>query len=266
MPRAVKSQSETAATQSPRGRTVSFQVPQTPILALSLGLLVVSFLLGVLATNLAYRLDGTTGTNNVAGTGQPAGAPPAAAPDPTVQQKVNNGHLPPLGNDDAKVTIVEFSDFQCPFCKQLFDATLPQIKKDYVDTGKVKFYYRQLPLTAIHPNAMKASVATECANDQDKFWEMHDKLFTVQDAWASLPAADAAAKFKEYAGELGLDAGTFGSCLDNDEHKAEIDKDIADAGTVAVNGTPGTFVNGYFLSGAVPYDQFKTLIDRELAK
>lgn len=108
---------------------------------------------------------------------------------PLTTQKVtvNNGHLPLLGKKSAKVTIVEFSDFQCPFCKQFFTDTLSQLTKEYIDTGKVKLYYRQFPLTSIHPNAQIAAEAAECANEQGKFWEFHDILFTNQASWDTLP-------------------------------------------------------------------------------
>jgi protein-disulfide isomerase len=140
------------------------------------------------------------------------------------------------------------------------------LKTDYVDTGKIKFLYRHYPLTAIHPNAMKAAIASECANDQDKFWEYHDKLFTSQDEWASLAAQAASDKLKEYAAGLGLNAGNFNSCLDSDKFKDKVDEDLADGTKAGVNGTPATFVNGILISGAVPYDQFKTQIDSALAK
>lgn len=93
---------------------------------------------------------------------------------------VEHGKLPSMGKKDAPVTIVEFSDFQCPFCKQFIDTTYPQLKKEYIDTGKVALYYRHLPLVQLHPMAMTFSHAAECANEQGKFWEMHDKIFSEQ--------------------------------------------------------------------------------------
>lgn len=108
-------------------------------------------------------------------------------PSPAAKVTVANGHLPVLGKQSAKVTIVEFSDFQCPFCKQFFTNTFDQLKKSYIDTGKAKLYFRQYPLTSIHPNAQIAAEASECANAQGKFWQYHDILFTNQDAWVNLP-------------------------------------------------------------------------------
>src|SRR3989344_1757621 len=125
-------------------------------------------------------------------TGKPAPTPtidPLLTETPTpapIKQDVDTGHLPILGRK-AKVTVVEFSDFQCPFCKRFFDDTYSKLKKDYIDTGKIAFGFRHYPLSSIHPNAQKAGEATECANEQGKFWEYHDLLFQQQNGWANLP-------------------------------------------------------------------------------
>lgn len=237
----------------------------TPILVALL--IIAAFLIGTLFTKVSYLEKGesTLGTSGSA-PAQPTQPNQPAAPAPGQKVDVKEGTLPLLGNKDAKVTIVEFSDLQCPFCKRFFDDALVQIKKEYIDTGKVKFAFRHYPLTQIHPNANKASSAVECANEQGKFWEYHDLLFKNQDSWASLDNASAVTKFKEYAGTLGLNGGQFNSCLDSDKYKANIDKDLADGSTAGVNGTPSTFVNGQNVVGAQPFSNFKTLIDAELAK
>lgn len=103
----------------------------------------------------------------------------------SARQEVEIGHLPTLGKKST-VTVVEFSDFQCPFCEQFFSNTWPQLKKEYIDTGKITFAYRHFPLTSIHPNAMPAAIAAECANEQGKFWEYHDLLFQNQKEWSDL--------------------------------------------------------------------------------
>lgn len=107
-------------------------------------------------------------------------------PTPVIRDDIVPGKLPILGNENAKVTLVEWSDFQCPYCEQFFTAALGQIKKDYIDTGKAKLYYRQYPLS-FHANAQKAAEASECANEQGKFWAYHDQLFQNQQAWENLP-------------------------------------------------------------------------------
>jgi protein-disulfide isomerase len=105
----------------------------------------------------------------------------------SAQVDVAKGHLPVIGSNKAKITIVEFSDFQCPFCERFFLDTYPQLKKEYLDTGKAQLTFRHYPLTSIHPNAQKAHEASECANEQGKFWEYHDKLFQNQSVWSDLP-------------------------------------------------------------------------------
>ncbi len=231
----------------------------TPVLAILL--VVAAFLLGVLFTKVQYLEKGQgTGTTVTADAGQDNG-------QPTLAEKVDvkSGHLPVLGNKDAKVTVVEFSDFQCPFCKSLFDDSLSQLKKDYIDTGKIAFYYRHFPLTAIHPNAQKAAEAAECANEQGSFWQYHDQLFTNQADWESLSSALAVDKFAEIATSIGLNGASLKSCVDSDKYAAKVEEDVNDGSAAGLSGTPTTFVNGYSIVGAVPYSQIKAKIDEELA-
>jgi len=161
---------------------------------------------------------------------------------------------PSKGPAAAPITIVEFSDFQCPFCSKA-EETVDKVMKSY--DGKVRLVYRDYPLP-FHPQAQKAAEAAHCAGDQGKYWEMHEKLFANQKALE--PTA-----LKGYAKELKLDQGKFDKCLDSGE-KAKIVEANKKAGEqVGVNGTPAFFVNGVMLSGAQPFDEFKTLIDQELA-
>lgn len=223
-------------------------------------LIIASFLIGVLITKISYleKNASSSSSDNTVDVGN------IQAPSEPVD--VSEGHLPILGDKDAKVTIVEFSDFQCPFCKALFDDSLPQIKKDYVDTGKVKFAYRHYPLTGIHPNAQKAAEASECANEQDKFWDYHDQLFINQADWEALDAQAAQAKFTEFAGSLGLDTAKFGQCLSSGKFEEEVNKDLSDGTAVGVSGTPATFINGILVEGAVPYQEFKAQIEQALGE
>lgn len=195
--------------------------------------------------------------NEAGGKAAPA-APTAPAPNPNVDMKALADDDPMEGKADAPVTIVEFSDFQCPFCGRFYLDTYTQIKKDYVDTGKVKFIYRDYPLS-FHPNAKPAALAAGCANEQGKFWQFHDKLFTNQ---ASLSAEN----YKLWAKDLGMDTKKFNDCFDKQKYDAEIQKDFADGQAAGVTGTPAFFVNGRFISGAQPYANFKTAIDAALAK
>ena len=160
---------------------------------------------------------------------------------------------PSLGPDNAPVTIVEFSDFQCPYCRQAQGA-LKQLMAAY--EGKVKLVFRDFPLRNIHPQAQKAAEAAQCAAEQQKFWPYHDKLFAA----ASLQPDE----LKKFAQELGLKLEQFTACLDSNKHAAAIDADIQAGRNAGVNATPTFFVNGYLLSGAATYERFKELVDAAL--
>lgn len=173
------------------------------------------------------------------------------------------------GNKDAKVTIVEFSDFQCPVCGRFFDNAYQDIKKDYIDTGKVKFVFRDFPLPLdFHPGAWPAAFAANCARDQggdSMYFKMHDYLFTNQGTiFADTDKIDAT--LKEVAAKLGLNAKSFASCYDSKKYKKEIEKDMADAESIGVTGTPAFVVDGQYISGIRSYSVFKEIIDKGLAK
>lgn len=170
-----------------------------------------------------------------------------------------------LGNEKAKVVVIEFSDFQCPFCRSMWRDTLPQIKKDYIDTGKIKFVYRDFPLD-FHAGAKPAAEGTECARDQGKFWELHDKIFQEQDKQGQGTIQFTKADVVKWAGQIGLNMSQFNQCLDSGKYKAEVEKDMADGTAAGVSGTPATFINGRLLVGAQPYSSFKAIIDEELSK
>ena len=161
------------------------------------------------------------------------------------------------GDSDAKVTIVEFSDYECPFCGRFYSDTLPQIRAQYVDTGKVKMVFRDFPLS-FHPNAQKAAEAAECAGEQGKYWEMHDKLFDNQQALD-------VASLKSYAQQVGLKTADFNKCLDDGKMASEVSKDSSEGASYGVQGTPAFFINGKLVSGAQPFAAFKAAIDAELA-
>jgi len=173
---------------------------------------------------------------------------------------------PVKGDPDAEVIVVEFSDFQCPFCSRFYDQTLPLIQENYIDTGKIKFVYRDFPLDSLHPNARPAHIAAECADDQGKFWEYHDILFERVGEWQSLPGSSLGDKFVEFADELQLGQTNFISCLQSETVAQEVQSDYLDGGRYGVTGTPAFFVgtekDGFVLiSGAQPYSSFQTTID-----
>jgi protein-disulfide isomerase len=165
--------------------------------------------------------------------------------------------------------MVEFSDFQCPFCAKFFKETYSQIKSKYIDTGKVKLVFRHYPLP-MHQNAQKAAEAAECANRQGKFFEYHDLLFeNSQSDGSGLAMED----LKKYADQLGLNKGTLGfgkdkfnQCLDRGEAAETVKKDVSDAQSAGISGTPSFFVNGKKIVGAQPFANFEQAIEEALKK
>ena len=198
-----------------------------------------------------------TTTNTVAA----GSAQKAAVPDATPVKVDERKDAPVLGKSSAKVELVEFSDFQCPYCKQFFNETYKQLKEKYIDTGKVKLVFRHFPLTNIHPFAQKAGEAAECASRQKKFFEYHDVLFEKgQSNGTGLAVSD----LKQYAKDLGLNTSKFNSCLDNGETAEIVKGDQATGSKVGVSGTPTAFVNGVRIVGAQPFTAFETAIENAL--
>jgi len=185
--------------------------------------------------------------------GAPAARPPRRGPDPERVYKVDVAGSPSMGPDDALVTVVEFSDFQCPFCGRVV-GTMKQVEKEY--GKKVRIVFKHLPL-AMHSKAPAAHAAAQAAANQDAFWEMHDLIFANQREMSP-------DKYVEYAKQLGLDIDKFKKDVASPEVKKRVDADVAQATKLGVTGTPGFFINGKFTSGAKPFSEFKRLIDQEL--
>src|SRR3989344_7560219 len=156
---------------------------------------------------------------------------------------------PTLGNSKAKITLIEFSDFQCLFCRRFWNEAFQQIKKEYIDTGKVKVVYRDYPLP-FHPADQVSAEASECADEQGKFWEMHDKIFEEQAKQGTGTVTYGAAELKNWASQIGLNSAKFNQCLDSEKYKSEVEKDLADGSSYGVSGTPAFFINGKLLTGA----------------
>jgi protein-disulfide isomerase len=177
---------------------------------------------------------------------------------PPKRYEVSLDDDPVKGSSDALVTIVEFSEFECPYCGVYSRDTFPQIDEAYIKTGKVKYVFRDFPLS-FHEHAQKAAEAAGCAGEQGKFWEYHDKLFANQSALT-------VDNLKQYAKDLGLDTAKFDQCLDSGVRAAEVAKDVADAQNYRVSSTPTFFINGIKLKGAQSFSAFQELIEAELAK
>ncbi|MCX6816146.1 MAG: DsbA family protein [Candidatus Aenigmarchaeota archaeon] len=176
--------------------------------------------------------------------------------------QVSTNGAPLQGDANAKVTIIEFSDFQCPFCERFYTQTLPQIETDYIKTGKVNLVFRNWPLP-MHEQATPAANAIECAEEQGKFWEYHNKLFENQQSLGDV-------SFKQWAADLGLDTTKFNSCYDSKKFNYEIQQDLSDGSTAGVTGTPTFFIGnpqkGYqAIVGACPYSTFDAALKAELA-
>jgi protein-disulfide isomerase len=189
----------------------------------------------------------------------PAGAPPQpqqpAGPDPTATYKVPVGDAHAKGPADAKVTIVEWSDFQCPFCSRV-GPTLEELAKDYGSDLRIAFKHNPLPF---HNRAQAAALAAEAAGNQGKFWEMHDKLFANQKDLTD-------ENFEKWAKELGVDVGKFKKDMEDEALKKKVAEQQKQGNNLGARGTPAFFINGRYLSGAQPTARFKAVIDEEMKK
>lgn len=195
---------------------------------------------------------------------QTANTPDAAVADTgNAQAPAAGTDVRSKGQDDAPITIVEYSDFQCPFCARFFEQTYGTLVKEYIDTGKVRLEFRDYPLAQIHPNAQGAAVASRCAAEQGVYWEMHDKLFGSQAEWSGLP--DPKETFGGYASALGIDQAAFATCLTSGKFDQAIQEDLQAGQAAGVSGTPSFLINGELLVGAQPIDAFREAIDTVLA-
>lgn len=227
-------------------------------MVIAAGIAVLIFLAGGLAGYFLAKYAFDYGVQQAAagsltGQQQPSAPQPPAAAPPRIEGVKTDGD-PQIGPNNAKVTIVGFSDFECSFCKRFRDSTLDALIEKYGDD--IRFVYRDYPLP-FHPQAQIAAEAAECANEQGKFWEMHDIIFDNQ---ATLNN-DA---YSEFAEQLGLDTKKFDQCLSSNKYADEVAADQKDGESYGVSGTPTFFINGWILVGAQPMSEFEKLIDQEL--
>lgn len=219
---------------------------------------ITTIVLIVLLAVFMWRGGNVPGGSDSAPTGKAVAAAPSVPAAPIVDMAALLDDDAVKGDKDAPVTIVEFSDYECPFCARFYSQTYKQIDEQYIKTGKVKLIYRDFPLS-FHQQAQKAAEAAECAGDQGKYYDMHNFLFEqgVQGGVAS---------FKQFAQQLKLDTTKFNDCLDSGRMAGETRKDMADGSAAGIQGTPGFFVNGQLISGAQPFSVFQQVIEAELAK
>ena len=183
--------------------------------------------------------------------------------DPNMKPGTAKGFL--MGSPDAPVKVVEFADFECPACGQFATLTEPDVRERLIKTGQVSIQFYVFPLP-MHQNTWSASNAAYCAAEQGKFWEMHDRLFYTQDLWNSEATTSPAKKMKGYAKDIGLDQSKFDDCYDSQRSYPDIKASGIEAEARAVNETPTFIIGGKMYPGMIGYDQFKKLVDAELAK
>ena len=186
----------------------------------------------------------------------------AEANKPRFVQGDFSGESAIAGDISAPITIVEFSDFQCPYCAKFYENAYKELKSKYISTGKVKLYFRHLPLS-FHPGAMPAAIATECVREQkgdSGFYSMHDKIFANQGIFSG-DLNTINTNIKTVAKSVGVDMTKFNDCYDNQKTKSKVDADQAAAASVGIDGTPGFIVNGQIISGAQPFAVFQAAIE-----
>ena len=249
-------------------KIIKIRLEKPGILTVLVGIALILASISLFQTsNLRSQLASVAGGVVIESEGQPTGAlkevqPKQPSNGEVLQQpskvEVDVDDDPVKGSESAPVTIIEFSEYECPFCKRFFDQTFSQIEENYIKTGKVRYVFRDFPL-GFHQYAQKAAEAAECADEQGKFWQYHDKLFENQDALGI-------DSLKQYAKELSLNAVKFNNCLDSGKMASEVEKDLSDGLEYGVEGTPMFFINGVGLSGAQPYSAFEQIIEQELDK
>ena len=216
-------------------------------------LVVLAFAVGIIIGYVAWGRDVPAAAAPAAAAQQPSG--PVAEAQITRYDIPTEGY-PSLGPDDAEIVIVEFSDFQCPYCRRFHEETYQALLDAY--PGQIRFVYRNLPLPpTMHPDAMSAAVASLCANDQSAYWDYHEKLFSSDTLGEET--------YIQYATDLGLNIEDFTACLSSGKHDDFIAQDMAFSSDLGVQSTPTFFVNGLAIVGAQPLSSFTQIIDKELA-
>lgn len=219
-------------------------------------LTIFAFAVGVLLGYVVWGFDSAGESPVVAAqAGGPVVEAPVTAQPQFVRYKVASEGFPSIGPSNAPITIVEFSDYQCPFCRRWHEQVYEPLLNAY--PGKIRMVYRHLPLTSIHPDAFPAAEAAMCAGEQNAYWQFHEKLFSSDALGSSV--------YAKYADELGLDMDAFQSCISERRFQEAVQADLDFAVNLGVRSTPTFFINGLAIVGAQPLDIFKQVIDKELA-
>ncbi len=222
-------------------------------------LAVLSFFVGLFLGYVVWGTDlfwgGAKAPQAAAQVGGPVVEAPVTSQPQFVRYDIPTKGFHAIGPEDAPITIVEFSDYQCPFCRRWHDEVYQPLLAAY--PGKIKLVYRNLPLTSIHPDALSAAEAAMCAGEQDAYWQYHEKLFSSESLGTGV--------YMQYAQELGLDAQSFEACITDHKYKEAIQADSNFAIDLGISSTPTFFINGLAVVGAQPLNVFKQIIDKELA-
>jgi len=218
-------------------------------------MVVFSFAVGILVGYVAWGRGATT-QQALTVPAEAAQGPDSTANANFTRYDIPTDGFPSLGPKDAEITLVEFSDYQCPYCKRWHDEVYQPLLAAY--PGQIRVVYRHFPLTSIHPDAMSAAIASMCASDQGAFWQYHDKLFSSEYGLGRNAYA-------QYASDLDLDTSAFETCLDSGKFDDFIQQDMDFSINLGIRSTPTFFINGLAVVGAQPIDVFKQVIDKELA-
>lgn len=238
--------------QTPAEQPASQPQKERSTLAMVLTVLVAAWLIGMSIIGAGWLISKEISKQTLTGTEE---KPPVRIDLPIPDDK------PTLGSSNAKVTLVEFADFQCPFCAEWQNLIFPRLKSEYIDTGKVRFVYWDFPF--LGDESTKSSEAGLCAKDQNKFWEFHGYLFSKQDGENEGAFNDA--NLKKFAQETSLDTATFNKCFDARTYQAVVDDSFNTASSYGVNSTPTIYINGWKFEGMMPYENYKQVIESELA-
>ena len=211
---------------------IKFEMDKTSFYKYLSVILGVLFVISLFTSGFGIKLNKGTSNDDII-IKQPSNGQPST--ESIIEVSLDDDSV--LGNENAPIVLIEFSDYQCPFCGRWFDQTLPSVEEQYIKTGKVKLVYRDFPLD-FHQQAQSAAEASECADEQGKFREMHDEIFENQDDW-SVRGIEA---FKEYSSTIGLNTQDFNSCLDSGKYTEEVKNDLNDGQSYAVSGTPTFFI------------------------
>lgn len=215
------------------------------------------------AAETAVRTIVPTAPAAISASSANAGSTFSSAPTSPTPASIIPETVRALGDPNAPVTVVEFSDYQCPFCLRHFQQTIPQLKAEYIDTGRVYYVFKDFPITSLHPVAPRIHEAARCAGEiggSDGYWQAHDSFFNNSQQLTDLPQPDLDNRLVALLSEVELNEESVRECLESGRYSDEVNADLAEGQRLGVNGTPGFFVNGYPVPGAQPYEVFQQVI------